>query len=232
MKLLIASLLIATSALARAEVIMKDLHTYKPGERKAFTLNWTNALQLCVKIPAADHRSLRKQCSKRGGCLRLSDKTNHRSYGYDRHIITVDYDSIKGGKLNFAVSNEYDGPHDIAVTAFNPNLVVDESFKLPSGKTKTFKVKSARSLAVFARIPVRNVNPLVKACEPKSNCLKIEFYDENLKSWSWAASTSGVGKTLSPDKNGEIAFRVVNEYPMAIDVQATAGDIKPASCEW
>lgn len=232
MRLLIAALLATTSALAHAEVLMKDQHSYKPGERKAFTLNWKKALALCVKIPTADHRSLAKQCSKRGGCLRLSDKTHHRSYGYDSHIITVDYDSIEGGKLNFSVSNEYDNPQEISVTAFNPNLLVDERFKLASGKTKALKVKSDKDLAVFAQIPVKNANPLTEACKPKSNCLKIEFYDKNLKSWSWAASTSGIGKTLSPDENGEIAFKVVNEYPIAINVRATAGDIKPKSCEW
>ena len=232
MKLLLATLMVITSTLTHAEVIMEDIHDYKSGETKVFSLDWDKELELCIKIPEADRNSLKQQCSKRGGCLRLSDKTNNKSYGYTRHIITVNYEKIEGGKLDFTVSNKFDSLQQISVTAFNPNFLINNNFDLSPGNVEEFKVKSEKELAVFADIPVKNVTRLIEACKPKSNCLKVEFYDTNIKSWSWVSSNSGVGKTLKPDANSEIAFRVVNEYPMPVNIRATAADVKPRSCEW
>ena len=97
---------------------------------------------------------------------------------------------------------------------------------------KSLRLSLKKSLRFFADIPVKNLTRLIEACKPKSNCLKVEFYDINFKSWSWVSSNSGVGKTLKPDANGEITFRVVNEYPMPVNIRATAADVKPKSCEW
>lgn len=232
MKCFIIIIIFLISDLTYTETILNDSQSYKPGEKKVFSLDWSKALQLCIKIPNTNRKILKKQCSKPGGCLNVSDKTNSRSYGYNRHIITVDYDEIKGGKLDFVVSNRFDVPHNIDVIAFNPNYQIDETFDLPASKSKEFKASSTKPLAIFASIQVDNSNPLDEACSPKSSCLKVEYYDSSFKSWLWVASNSGVGKTLPPDENGEIKFRVVNAYPMSINVRVTASDIKPKTCEW
>ena len=232
MKYYIVILAAIISGASHAEIILENSHSYKSGEKKVFSLDWSTALQLCIKIPGADRELLKKQCSVRGGCLSISDRTHNQGYGYNRHIVTIEYDEIEGGKLDFSVSNKFDTLQNIDVTAFNPNHQIDEIFDLPSGSRKEFKVNSNVELAVFSRIQVDNVNPLDEACSPKQNCLKLEYFDNTLKSWLWVASNGGVGTTLPPDENDEIIFRVLNEYPMSINVRATASDIEPKSCEW
>jgi hypothetical protein len=236
MKYLGVLLVFVVSSFSHAESILQESHNYEPGEDRKYSLDWASALQLCVKIPKADHKQLKTQCSKRGGCLRISDKTNGRSYGYNRHIVTVNYDEVQGGTLDFVVSNEFDTPQNIEVTAFNPNYRIDEVFDMLPGARKEFVASSNEALAVFARIQVDNVKALVAACRSNRACLKVEYYDDSRKSWSkswsWVASNSGVGKTLSPDEKSQVRFRVVNDYPMGISVRATASDIKPKTCEW
>ncbi|MCP4486457.1 MAG: hypothetical protein GY820_03925 [Gammaproteobacteria bacterium] len=170
-------LAVLISGVGHAEIVMQDSHYYNSGEKKTFSLDWSKALQLCIKIPDVDLELLKKQCHVRGGCLRVSDRTNKKGYGYNRHFLTVTYNDISDGKLDFIVSNEFDSSQNIAVTAFNPNHQVDEIFDLTPGSRKEYKVNSSNELSIFASIQVDNVNPLDEACKPKHSCLKLEYFD-------------------------------------------------------
>jgi hypothetical protein len=232
MKYRLLAAVLALGSAVQAEVVFEDVQIYESHQDREFTLNYSGALQLCIKIPGGGEVNLHAQCSVRGGCLKLSDKTNRRSYGYTRHIITVDYDENAAGQLDFTVKNDFDVAQRIAVTAFAPNPSVDESFELPAGEKRSFTVRRDTPTALFARVNAQNVKQLDALCSPTSNCLKLEYFDAESGQWSWVASNAGIGKNLPASASGEIEFRVVNEYPAAVSVRATASDVTPAACQW
>jgi hypothetical protein len=229
MKLLYCIFAVFFFTTANAELVVDDISGYPPGQSKEFTSIWSNDFEVCVKAQNSDTDFRQEQCSKHG-CLKITNKENGATKQSHGRTLVKKYSGID--TLSFSVSHEYENIENLRVSVFNPKYILDEVFTLQPGEIKEYSVESDTPLFIGAGIQVENLNSLYEACAKTKDgrsCLRME-YPGIFESWSWTTTTSGIHKTLKPSKNGQIKFRVINNYPINIDLRVTTGDPKPDTC--
>ena len=194
-----------------------DVHTYKPGDKREYIVKGKN-LRVCASIIDSNAENLEEQCGGAfGDCLDIIDvKTLSKRASGNRKSIKADYIGLSGNALTFEVVNKTTKNHEIQVTAFDPNYLIDKVLEFPPYSTQTFKLASSHPLYVYAGIDIKHHYSLRKHCKKKFGCLKFEEYWRD----KWVAQTSGrgIGRELNPDNDGMVKFKITNDHSISTKI--------------
>ena len=194
-----------------------DVHTYKPGDKREYSVKGKN-LRVCASIIDSNAENLEEQCGGAfGDCLDIIDvkKLSERASG-NRKSIKADYIGVSGNVLTFEVVNKTTNNHEIQVTAFDPNYIIDKVLEFPPNSTQSFQLPSNQSLYVYAGIDIKHHYSLKKYCNKKFGCLKVEDYWKG--KWVAKSSGRGIGQKLTPDNDGMVKFKITNDHSSSTKV--------------
>ncbi len=226
MRFLLTLILIGATLSVSAQTPLDVIDTFAPGAKREYGVDGIN-LRVCAKIANASTEILEQQCgSKFGDCINITNvQFLSESVSWNRKRISADYITVPEGNLKFQVINNTDHPHEIQVTAYNPDYRINELYEFLSKQTRIFSFESETPLYVYAGIALEHQASLINRCNRKFGCIKVE--DFRVDKWVSQSSGLGLGQKLSPDKNGLVRLKVTNDYtvPAMITIYARIPDV-------